>query len=157
MKIGFHLQPGTVWRIVSLGANPKVNKRLAQMGIMHGAEVTLVRIGPLGDPVEVAVGIGHHLVLRKEEIDYLECELLAIPLNAASPGSTPYRVRELQGGLGFKRKMVERGLNVGANLRVEEGYPCRVYLLPDGPAAILGRGEAGKLLLEPLEMRERHV
>ena len=43
----FLLQPNTVCRIISLGANPDVTKRLAQMGILPGTEVNIVRVGPV--------------------------------------------------------------------------------------------------------------
>jgi ferrous iron transport protein A len=157
MKMDFLLQPNTVCRIISLGANPDVTKRLAQMGILPGTEVTIVRVGPFGDPFEIAVTHGQNIALRREEVESLDCEVIALPLTGASPGPATYRVRELQGGMGFQRKMADRGLAVGAKLRVQEGYPYRLYVLPDGPFSTVGRGEAEKVLLEPLEERGDHV
>ena len=151
MKTNLLLQPNTVCRIISLGVNPKVSKRLAQMGILPGMEATIVRVGPLGDPLELAVAQGQNIALRREEAESLDCEVIALPLTAANPGVVTYRVRELQGGIGFQRKMADRGLAVGAKLRVQEAYPYRLYLLPDGNFATVGHGEAEKLLLEPLE------
>ena len=157
MKTNFLLQPNTVCRIISLGVNPKVIKRLAQMGILPGMEITIVRVGPLGDPLELAVTQGQNIALRREEFESLDCEVIVLPLTAANPGAVTYRVRELQGGFGFQRKMADRGLAVGAKLRVQEAYPYRLYLLPDGRFATVGRGEAEKLLLEPLEERGDHA
>jgi len=153
----FLLQPNTVCRIISLGTNPDVTKRLAQMGILPGMEVTIVRVSPLGDPLELAVPPGQNIALRRKEVESLDCEVVAFPLTAANPGPATYRIRELQGGMGFQRKMADRGLAVGAKVRVQEGYPYRLYLLPDGPFSTMGRGEAGKVLLEPIEERGDHV
>ncbi len=85
MKINFLLQPNTVCRIISLGVNPKVIKRLAQRGILPGMEVTIVRVGPLGDPLELAVTQGQNIALRREEAESLDCEVIALPLTAANP------------------------------------------------------------------------
>lgn len=157
MKMKFLLQPNIFCRIISLGVNPKVSKRLSQMGILPGMEVTIVRVGPLGDPLELAVARGQNIALRREEVESLDCEVIALPLTAANPGEVTYRVRELQGGIGFKRKMADRGLSVGTKLRVQEAYPYRLYLLADGRLATVGSGEAEKLLLEPLEERDAHA
>ena len=43
------------------------------MGITPGAEVTLVKRAPLGDPVEVTVR-GYQLTLRKTEAQCVETE-----------------------------------------------------------------------------------
>lgn len=41
-------------------------QRLMEMGLTKGAECEMVRVAPLGDPVEVKVR-GYHLSLRKSE------------------------------------------------------------------------------------------
>jgi len=157
MKADVRLQPNTICRIISLGVNPNVRKRLTQMGILPGLEVTIVRVGPLGDPVEISIPPGQNIALRREEVKSLDCKVVALALIAASPGPATYRVRELLGGMGFQRKMIDRGLAVDATLKVEEVYPYRLYLLPDGPFVTVGRGEAEKLLLELLEQGHEHA
>ena len=157
MKINFLLQPSTICRIISLGANPEVTKRLTQMGILPGTEVTIVRVGPFGDPFEIAVTHGQNIALRREDVESLDCEVIALPLTGAGPGPAIYRVRELQGGMGFQLKMADRGLAVGAKLRVQGTSPYRLYLLPDGHFATIGHGEAKKLLLEIIEERDDHA
>ena len=132
-------------------------KRLAQMGILPGMEVTIVRVGPFGDPLELAVAQGQNIALRREEVESLDCEVIALPLTAANPGAVTYRVRELQGGIGFQRKMADRGLAVGTKFRVQEAYPYRLYLVPDGHFATIGHGEAEKLLLDIVEERDDHA
>lgn len=140
-----------VCRIISLGTHPDVVKHLSQMGILPGTEMTIVRVGPLGDPVELAVASGQNIALRSQEFHSLDCDVISLPLSAAITGSAIYAIRELQGGLGFQQKMKDRGLFVGVRLKRVEGHPYRLYILPEGPYLTIGRGEAQKLLLEPVE------
>jgi Fe2+ transport system protein FeoA len=150
MEKKFPPVPNSICRIISMGSNPEVSNRLSQMGIIPGLEVTIVRVGPLGDPLELSFVSGQNIALRSGEFQSLECEIIAIPLVAVDPGPGIYRIQKLQGGMGYQRKMIDRGLVVGAKFRVQEKHPFRVCLLPDGPCAVIGRGEAQKLLLESL-------
>jgi Fe2+ transport system protein FeoA len=45
--------------------------RLREMGLLPGTKVTLVRIAPLGDPIEIQVR-GYRLSLRKSEAALIE-------------------------------------------------------------------------------------
>lgn len=45
--------------------------RLREMGLLPGTRVTLVRVAPLGDPVEIQVR-GYRLSLRKTEAALIE-------------------------------------------------------------------------------------
>lgn len=49
--------------------------RLREMGLLVGTSLTLVRIAPLGDPLEIKVR-GYHLTLRKSEADHILVERL---------------------------------------------------------------------------------
>lgn len=55
--------------------NSKVNKRLVEMGILPGAALEVVRVAPLGDPIDIKIK-GYHLTLRKEEAQEITVELL---------------------------------------------------------------------------------
>lgn len=44
--------------------------RLREMGMTTGIRVTLVRIAPLGDPLEIKLR-GYHLTLRKSEAEQI--------------------------------------------------------------------------------------
>lgn len=59
--------------ITAVGGEGRVRGRLFDMGITPGAEVTLVKRAPLGDPVEVTVR-GYQLTLRKTEAQCVETE-----------------------------------------------------------------------------------
>lgn len=47
--------------------------RLREMGLMPGTTLTLVRLAPLGDPLEVKVR-GYNLTLRKSEAEHILVE-----------------------------------------------------------------------------------
>jgi ferrous iron transport protein A len=48
--------------------------RLREMGMIIGTRVTLVRMAPLGDPLEIKLR-GYHLTLRKSEAEQIGVEL----------------------------------------------------------------------------------
>ena len=43
------------------------------MGITPGTEIEVIRVAPLGDPIEVKIR-GYSLSLRKEEANFVEIE-----------------------------------------------------------------------------------
>lgn len=47
--------------------------RLREMGMLPGTKLTLVRVAPLGDPIEIKVR-GYNLTLRKSEADHVMVE-----------------------------------------------------------------------------------
>lgn len=63
-------QTATVVRIHGTGA---LKRRIMDMGITKGTQVTVRKVAPLGDPVEVMVR-GYELSIRKEDADILEME-----------------------------------------------------------------------------------
>jgi DtxR family Mn-dependent transcriptional regulator len=52
--------------VLKINKQATVAKRLVEMGIGKGAVITVERVAPLGDPIDVKVR-GYHLSLRKEE------------------------------------------------------------------------------------------
>lgn len=56
-------------------SDPAYRKRLLAMGLTRGAELELVRIAPLGDPVQIRVR-GCVLSVRKAEAGVLRLETL---------------------------------------------------------------------------------
>lgn len=59
-----------------------LRKRLLDMGIIRGAEIAVVRVAPLGDPVEYLVK-GYHLSLRRSEAEQI------LVHSVAAGGATP--------------------------------------------------------------------
>ena len=53
-------------RVRQLVGTPAVQQRLSEMGLTAGSTVRVVRMAPLGDPVQIAVR-SYHLSLRRDE------------------------------------------------------------------------------------------
>lgn len=60
------LKPGDSGTVGELRGEGAVHQRLLEMGVIEGAGVEVVRMAPLGDPMEIIVQ-GYHLSLRKSE------------------------------------------------------------------------------------------
>lgn len=64
---------GETVKVVKLHGEGAVKRRIMDMGITKGVEVTVRKVAPLGDPVEVNVR-GYELSLRKADADMIEVE-----------------------------------------------------------------------------------
>jgi Fe2+ transport system protein FeoA len=60
------LEPEERATICEVNGNPALRKRLLDMGVVPGAEIRVIRVAPLGDPVEYLVK-GYRLSLRRSE------------------------------------------------------------------------------------------
>ena len=60
-------------RIVKLHGEGPVKRRLMDMGLTRGTTVTVKKVAPLGDPIEVTVR-GYELSLRKADAALIEIE-----------------------------------------------------------------------------------
>ena len=60
------VKPGNTCKIRCIQGNSHIQKRLAEMGVLPGEKVRVVRIAPLGDPMEIRVK-GYCLALRLSE------------------------------------------------------------------------------------------
>ncbi len=58
-------QSGVVKRVTGEG---RLRRRLFDMGITPGADITMRKVAPLGDPVEITLR-GYELTLRKTEAE----------------------------------------------------------------------------------------
>lgn len=71
MKTLGELLPGQKGKVVNLGEKGPGRRRLMDMGITPGVEIEVVKIAPLGDPVEVNLR-GYELSLRKDEASQIK-------------------------------------------------------------------------------------
>jgi len=60
------LKPGEIGRVHQVGGPPEVRFRLLEMGLTKGTLVRMVRMAPLGDPLELQVR-GYRLSIRRSE------------------------------------------------------------------------------------------
>ena len=65
--------------VTNVGGTGALRQHFLDMGIIPGAEMTLVRYAPMGDPVEVLLH-GYKLTLRLAEADKIDVE----PVTAAA-------------------------------------------------------------------------
>lgn len=65
--------PGQSVKVVKVGSKGPFRRRLMDMGVTPGVEITVVKVAPLGDPMEVSVR-GYSLSLRKDETKEIEVE-----------------------------------------------------------------------------------
>ena len=139
--------PRTTCRIRSLGDRRTVAERLTQMGILPGMQLEVVRTGPFGGTVAIALEHGELVALRTDEIAAMDCEILAAPLSSpiVQPGRR-YRVAALDGSNGFLCKMTEVGIEPGTKLTVVSTDPVLVVEVA-GAQVRLGHGEAGKIVV----------
>jgi Fe2+ transport system protein FeoA len=60
-------------KIVHIGGNGALRRRILEMGIIKGAEVYIEKYAPMKDPVELIVK-GYHVSLRVEEASQITVE-----------------------------------------------------------------------------------
>lgn len=60
------LKPGQEGIVASIGEKGPMRRRIMDMGVTPGAKVKVIKVAPLGDPIEVNIR-GYELSLRKEE------------------------------------------------------------------------------------------
>ncbi len=68
------LKPGETGRITAIGAIGPLKRRLMDMGVLVGEEVKVVKVAPLGDPIEVRIK-SYSLSLRKKEAEGIALEV----------------------------------------------------------------------------------
>ena len=64
---------GQTVRVVKLGCDGKLRRRIMDMGITEGVEIAVRKVAPLGDPIELTVR-GYELSLRRAEAESIEVE-----------------------------------------------------------------------------------
>jgi Fe2+ transport system protein FeoA len=127
------------------------SKRLIQMGVLPGAHLKIIRIGPMGNTVEVMIDDGQNIALRITELKNINCQLIAIPLSALTDSAgKKFRVIKFAGGKGFIEKMKGRDLDISSVFEILDSYPFKLRL-ENGKVITVGRGESEKIIVEPEE------
>ena len=62
---------GVMARVLSVGGEGAVARRLMEMGVVPGAPVRVIKAAPLGDPIEVEIR-GYRLAMRCTEARTIE-------------------------------------------------------------------------------------
>ena len=64
---------GGMCTVTKLNGTGKLRRRIMDMGITKGVEIKVVKIAPLGDPMELNVR-GYELSIRKNEAESIEVQ-----------------------------------------------------------------------------------
>ena len=118
--------------ITNVGGEGALRQHFLDMGVIPGAEVTVVKFAPMGDPVELMIH-GYKLTLRLDDAAQIEVE------PAKAPSVTEEKARK-------KKKRAHPGLGEGGKFHPKgSGDP-----LPDGTLltfALVGNQNSGKTTL----------
>ena len=137
------LKPGQTARIVTVGGEGALRQHFLDMGVIPGAEATLVKLAPLGDPMELRIH-GYELTLRLADAEKITAATVE---KTAGSGETRARKQKIaHPGLGEEGKFHPKG----------SGEP-----LPDGTKltfALVGNQNSGKTtLFNQLTGANQHV
>ena len=136
------LKPGQTGRIEAVGGEGALRQHFLDMGVIPGAEVTVIKLAPLGDPMELRIH-GYELTLRLADAGQIAVTALA---ESQAQKKREPRVKRPHPGLGEEGKFHPRG----------SGDP-----LPEGTEltfALVGNQNSGKTtLFNQLTGANQHV
>lgn len=138
-----YLEIGKSAVIKAVGGEGALRQHFLDMGVIPGAEVTAVKLAPMGDPMQLQIH-GYELTLRLEDADQIEIE----PIDA--------RTRSHEGAKNINNS-IHPGLGEDGKYHVKgEGNP-----LPEGEIltyALVGNQNCGKTtLFNQLTGANQHV
>jgi Fe2+ transport system protein FeoA len=87
---------GATATVVAIGGERSFRRRLMELGLLPGAKVAVVRVAPLGDPLELRLH-GSSLSIRRREAGFIAVEPIVYQAPALAPdvtvarGATPAR------------------------------------------------------------------
>ena len=73
MKTLTDVRIGDTVKVVKLHGEGAVKRRIMDMGLTKGVDVSVRKVAPLGDPIEITVR-GYELSLRKADAETIEVE-----------------------------------------------------------------------------------
>ncbi len=73
MKTLRDIKIGHSAKVIKLHGEGALKRRIMDMGITRGVEITVRKVAPLGDPLEITVR-GYELTLRKSDAEMIEVE-----------------------------------------------------------------------------------
>ena len=65
------VKPGSKVTIAKLMGEGAVKRRIMDMGLVKGTEIEVVKVAPIGDPIELTLR-GYDLSIRKDEAALIE-------------------------------------------------------------------------------------
>ena len=99
-------KPGQSARVLSVGGEGALRQHFLDMGVIPGAEVTVVKLAPMGDPMELRIH-GYELTLRLADAEKIEAERIGAPTPPQMPD--PSSRESFHPGLGEEGKFHPKG------------------------------------------------
>ncbi len=99
------LKPGQSARVLAVGGEGALRQHFLDMGVIPGAELTAVKLAPMGDPMELRIH-GYELTLRLADAEKITVEPLA---SRSEKEPVPRRRESAHPGLGEEGKFHPRG------------------------------------------------
>ena len=65
------VKPGSCVKVSRISGSGATKRRIMEMGLTRGTEVTVRKVAPLGNPIELTVR-GYELSIRKDEAAAIE-------------------------------------------------------------------------------------
>ena len=158
------LIPGESGRIIEVRGKGAIRRRLVDMGLTTGAVIEMVKLSPLGDPVEYRLR-GYHLSLRKSEAKTIEVELISDPIPQKRRGhfsgsdlrlgncgsGEKVVITSTRGGKRFHKRFEKLGLKPGSEVSIiQNEFPGPLIISNnDGKRLVLGKGMALHVMVKP--------
>jgi len=79
---------GSSVSVTAIGGEPAFRRRFMELGVLPGTRVDLVRVAPLGDPIELRVR-GCYLSIRRDEARAIGVELASSELVPTPEANAP--------------------------------------------------------------------
>jgi Fe2+ transport system protein FeoA len=132
------------------------------MGITSGAVIDMVKVSPLGDPVEYRLR-GYHLTLRRSEAETIEVELLEDSNQLEHPSSLPgskqplircrsgqqVEIVQIRGGRRLREKMESQGLFPGLVICIVQNDIAGPMIVSIGDSRVtVGKGMARHIMVK---------
>ncbi|MBP5294539.1 MAG: FeoA domain-containing protein, partial [Lachnospiraceae bacterium] len=100
------LKAGETARILSVGGEGALRQHFLDMGVIPGAEVTMMKLAPMGDPMELQIH-GYELTLRLADAEKIEIE--PVEKSALEERSAAERKQRAHLGLGEEGRFHPKG------------------------------------------------
>ncbi|MBQ7601067.1 MAG: ferrous iron transport protein B [Lachnospiraceae bacterium] len=100
------LKAGESARILSVGGEGALRQHFLDMGVIPGAEVTMMKLAPMGDPMELEIH-GYELTLRLADAEKIEIE--TVEKSASKAGASADRKKTEHLGLGEEGRFHPKG------------------------------------------------
>ena len=82
------IKPGYACRVLTVGGEGALRQHFLDMGVIPGVEVTLVKLAPMGDPMQLRVR-GYELTLRLADAEHIAVTALENPASIQTGCNTP--------------------------------------------------------------------